>query len=226
MNSKQYAEAFQQYRSALAEAVRWNNPNYTHNAITRGRHKRVMQARSALMDAIPAAVEATGPNVADYVAGLRPTTADAVAVADFEWRQAVELMDSGRSLEQVIQSASPARLRAIAAHIETLPEALKSPDAEGVIAEVKSRVFDRLVDSPDADAAKVAEAHRTASASNAWREFLTGALEGEATLGQQTAVAKADPEGFAALDRSEYVADDVDTDMRVKALDARILGRG
>ena len=218
-NINAHAQAYQRFRAELAEAVKWSNPDYTNSAITRERARRVMEARKNLLAAVPAEATATGQTPAEYIDSLRPTTADQVAVAQFEWGQAKALLDSGRSLDQVIHAASPARLRAVAAYIDTLPDVVSSIVPDEVVAEVKSLVFDRLAESGDEGAAQVRAAHRSVAAPNAWRRVLSEALEGQPSLGAQTELHQADPEGWAGIDRSEFASADIDVDQRVQALD-------
>ncbi len=213
------AQAFQRYRTELAESVKWSNPDYTNSGITRERVRRLMEARKNLLAAIPAEATATGPTPAEYIDSLRPTTADQVAVAQFEWGQAKAQLDSGRFLDQIIHAASPARLRAVAAYIDTLPDVVSSIAPDEVVAEVKSLVFDRLADAGDEGATQVRSAQQAVAAPNAWRRVLTEALEGQPSLSAQTELHQADPEGFAAMDRSEFASADIDVDQRVQALD-------
>lgn len=218
-NINPQAQAYQRYRAELAEAVKWSNPNYTNSAITRERARRLMEARKNLLAAIPAEATASGPTPAEYIDSLRPATADQVAVAQFEWGQGKALLDAGRSLDQIIHSASPARLRAVAAYIDTLPEVVSSIAPDQVVAEVRSLVFDRLADAGDEGAAHVRSAQQAVAAPNAWRRVLTEALEGQLSIGAATELHRADPEGFAAMDRSEFLSADIDVDQRVEALD-------
>jgi len=218
-NINPHAQAFQRFRTELAEAVKWSNPNYTNSAITRERACRVMEARKNLLGAIPDEETATGLTPAEYIDSLRPTTADQVAVAQFEWGQAKALLDSGRSLDQIIHTASPARLRAVAAYIDTLPEVVTSIAPDEVVAEVRSLVFEQLAESSDEGAAQVRAAQQAVAAPNAWRRVLNEALEGQPSLGAVTELHQADPEGFAAMDRSEFASADLDVDQQVQALD-------
>lgn len=218
-NINPQAQAFQRYRAELAEAVKWSNPNYTNSAITRERARRLMEARKNLLAAIPAEAKASGPTPTEYIDSLRPATADQVAVAQFEWGQAKALLDAGRSLDQIIHTASPARLRAVAAYIDTLPEVVASIAQDEVVAEVRSLVFDRLAAAGDEGAEQVRSAQQAAAAPNAWRRVLTEALEGQPSIGAATELHRADPEGFAAMDRSEFASADIDVDQRVQALD-------
>lgn len=218
-NINPHAQAYQRFRTELAETVKWSNRDYTNSAITRERARRVMEVRKNLLAAIPAEATATGPTPAEYIDSIRPATADQVAVAQFEWEQAKALLDSGRSLDQIIHTASPARLRAVAAYIDTLPEVVSSIAPDEVVAEVRSLVFDRLAESGDEGAAQVRAAQQAVAAPNAWRRVLSETLEGQPSLGAVTELHQADPEGFAAMDRSEFASADLDVDQQVQALD-------
>ena len=107
----------------------------------------------------------------------------------------------------------------MAAYIDTLPEVVSSDAPDAVVAEVRSLVFERLAEAGDEGAAQVRAAQQAVAAPNAWRRVLTEALVGQPSLSAQTELHQADPEGFAAMDRSEFASADIDADQRVQALD-------
>lgn len=226
-NTAPYVQAFKAFRQALSQAVDFTDPNYTNSAITRTRFERVMQARAALSDQIPAAKEAdVDAQIAGVLDGLAPKNADEVALQEAEWRKVQALLDAGRSLEALVLSASPLRLAAIAQWIEVSPEALASSDPSGVVSEVRELVFGRLVEAGVPAAVQAHDVTADAARVSAWRDVLTESLEGSASLGSLSALARADMDGYQALDLDETMSRDVEIDFRVSELDNRLLGSG
>lgn len=107
----------------------------------------------------------------------------------------------------------------MAAYIDTLPEVVTSIAPDEVVAEVRSLVFEQLAESSDEGAAQVRAAQQAVAVPNAWRRVLNEALEGQPSLGAVTELHRADPEGFAAMDRSEFASADLDVDQQLQALD-------
>ena len=221
-----FVQAFLTFRRSLAEAVDYQNPNYTNSAIHRERFERLMQARAALSDRIPAAKEAdSDAQIAEVLDGLAPKNADDVALQEAEWRKVQTLLNAGRSLEALILAANPLRLAAIAQWIEVSPEALGSADPSGVIAEVRELVFQQLVERGVPAATRVRDLTADANLVSAWRELLVETLEGAASLGAMSRVARLDPPGYAALGIDETLSRDIEIDHKVEKLDGLRLRR-
>ncbi|MFB7884969.1 hypothetical protein [Microbacterium sp. NPDC056057] len=226
INTTPYVQAFLTFRRSLSQAVDYQNPNYTNSAIHRERFKRIMDARAALANQIPA--ESKGDpdaGIAQVLDGLAPKTGDDVALQEAEWRKVETLMRAGRSLEQVILSANPLRLAAIAQWVEVWPEALASTDPEGVVAEVRELVFQQLVEAGVPEATRARDVTSDANVVDAWRDVLTEALEGAASLGALSRVARLDPRGYAALGLDETIQRDIELDHQVERLDGLHLRR-
>ncbi|CAL4859998.1 hypothetical protein [Microbacterium sp. MM2322] len=221
INTAPYVEAFRRFRSSLAQAVDFTDPNFTNSAITRERFNRVMQARAGLVDLIPAASQADpDTGVARVIDALAPKNADDVALQEAEARKVQILLGAGRSLEVLIKEASPLRLAAIAQWIEVSPEALGSADPAGVIAEVRELVFQQLVDAGVPEAVLERDVTLDAAVVAAWRDVLTEALEGAASLGALSRLARLDQRGYAALGLDESVQRDIELDFQVGRLDS------
>lgn len=221
-----FVQAFLTFRRSLAQAVDYQNPNYTNSAIHRERFERLMQARAALSDRIPAAKEADADaQIAEVLDGLAPKNADDVALQEAEWRKITTLLAAGRSLEAIIFAANPLRLAAIAQWIEVSPEALGSADPSGVIAEVRELVFQQLVERGVPAATRVRDLTADANLVSAWRDLLIEALEGGSSLAAMSRVARLDPQGYAALGMDESVTRDVEIDYKVGKLDGLRLRR-
>lgn len=220
INTTRFVQAYLTFRRSLAQAVDFTNPNYTNTAITRERFERVMKARAALSEQIPPVSDADpDAGIAEVLDGLAPSNADEVALQEAEWRKVQTLLGAGRSLEAVILSAAPLRLAAIAQWIEVAPEALSSSDPDGVIAEVRELVFQQLVEAGVPEAVQARDVTRDANVVAAWRDVLVETLEGAASLGALSRVARLDPEGYAALGIDQTLSRDVEVDHEVQRLD-------
>lgn len=212
VNTTKFVEAYKTFKRSVESATLFHDQKYTNSAITRERYERLMKARVALAEQIPAAPEGD-PDVAiqDVLAKLAPKNADDVALQETEWRKVQTLIDAGRSLEAIILSASPLRLAAIAQWIEVSPEALASTDPEGVVAEVNALVFDQLVKAGVPEAVRAGDVVGETAVLAAWRDVLTEALEGAASLGALSALARVDIEGYRALGIEQTLERDVET---------------
>jgi len=226
INTAPFVQAFTTFRRSLAQAVDYQNPNYTNSALHRERFKQVMDARAALLNLIPEAKDADADaQIAEVLDGLAPRNADEVALQEAEWRKVATLVAAGRSLEAIILAANPLRLAAIAQWIEVSPEALASVDPSGVIAEVRELVFEQLIVHGVPAAVRVRDLTADANLVSAWRDLLAEALEGASSLGAMSRVAHLDPQGYAALGIDENLDRDIQIDYKVEKLDGLSLRR-
>jgi len=221
INNKQaLVAAVAQFRADTAKAVQFHDPERTNSANTRRKHLGVMDARAALLKVIPAEPTAPSLTPASVVAGLTPTTADAVAIQARELGIVQKLLDSGRVLEEVVRGASPERLAAIAANAEVLPEVLRSDDPASVVKGIHERVFEALVEVGHPQAVIARDAQAQFDEQSAWREVVKDTIEGRETGAGLTALFKADREGFDALMASNTdVVLNADTAQAVRKLD-------
>lgn len=214
------------FRVDTASAVKFHDPDFTHNAITRRRHTGVMAARAELLKSIPAEPEAPKLTPASVVAGLVPTTADAVAVQARELGIVQKLRDAGQPIEQMILGASPERLAVIASNAEVLPSVLGSSDPAAVVEGIHQQVFGRLVESGHPQAVIARDVQTQFDEQAAWREVVKDTIEGRETGAGLTALFNADREGFDALQATNTdPVRDADTGERVRQLD-RTFGIG
>jgi len=226
INTTPYVQAYLTFRRSLSQAVDFHDVKWTNSAITRERFERVMKARAALQNLIPTVTEADADaGIAKVLDGLAPKNVDEVALQEAEWRKVTTLLGAGRSLEQVILDANPLRLAAIAQWIEVYNEALTSADPAAVIAEVRELVFQQLVEAGVPAAVRERDVTADAAIASAWRDVLTEALEGAASLGALSRVARLDPQGYAALDIDVTLDRDIAIDDKVRALDGLNLRR-
>ena len=226
INTAPFVQAFTTFRRTLAQAVDYQNPNYTNSALHRERFKQVMDARAALLNLIPEAKDADADaQIAEVLDGLAPKNADEVALQEAEWRKVTALLAADRSLEQIILGANPLRLAAIAQWIEVSPEALASVDSSGVIAEVRELVFQQLIEHGVPAAVRVRDLTADANLVSAWRDLLVEALEGASSLSAMSRVAHLDPQGYAALGIDENLDRDIQIDYKVEKLDGLSLRR-
>ncbi|MEV8265203.1 hypothetical protein [Microbacterium sp. NPDC077057] len=225
-NTAPFVQAFTTFRRSVAQAVDFQNPNYTNSALHRERFKQLMDARAALLDRIPDAKDAdSDAQIAEVLDGLAPKNADEVALQEAEWRKVSALVTAGRSLEALILAANPLRLAAIAQWIEVSPEALASTDPSGVIAEVRELVFQQLVEHGVPAAVRVRDLTADANIVASWRKVLSEALEGAVSLGTMSRMAHLDPQGYAALGVDENLDRDIQIDFKVEKLDGLNLRR-
>ena len=225
INTDKYQNAYAKFRTDLKAAVTKHDGDLTATANTKRRHEAVMAARGALIPSIPAEAKVTRSRV-DFLAGLTPKTADAVAVAQYEFGIVERLLGAGHPIEAVIRDASPARLQAISAYVETLPSVLGATEPAVVAAELRERVFEALADGGDATASIIRAEEQDVATQNAWRGFLVESLEGTGTIGGRTDLFAADPEGYKQVLATEAAqGTDVDVNDRVAKLD-RVFGIG
>lgn len=220
INTAPFVQAFLTFRRSLAQAVDYQNPNYTNSALHRERFKQIMDARAALLNLIPEAKDAdSDAQIAEVLDGLAPKNADEVALQEAEWRKVTTLLAAGRSLEAIILTANPLRLAAIAQWIEVAPEALATADPAGVIAEVRELVFQQLIEHGVPAATRVRDLTADVNIVSAWRNLLVETLEGASSLGAMSRVARLDPQGYAALNIDESLDRDIQIDYKVQKLD-------
>ncbi|MEJ1092198.1 hypothetical protein [Microbacterium istanbulense] len=226
INKQALVAAVAKFRADTAAAVKFVNPDFTNNAITRHRHEGVMKARAELLKSLPAEPEAPKVNRASVIAGLTPTTADQIAVQARELGIVDRLIASGRTLAEVMHGASPERLAAIASNAEVMPEVLRSDDPAAVVASIHERVFEALVEAGHPQAVIARDAQAQFDEQAAWREVVKDTIEGAQTGAGLTALFKADQEGFEALmaSNTEPVVN-ADTAEAVRKLD-RTMGIG
>ncbi|MGN6272157.1 MAG: hypothetical protein ACTHMQ_03620 [Protaetiibacter sp.] len=205
-----YKDAFAAFLAAQKDAVKFTNPNFTNSAVTRERYKRLQDARNTLRDdfaRITTLSTAGDPQAALAAAfeTLAARDADSVAVASNEWGKVRAMLDSGRNLGQIIDNADRRRLSAILDHAEEL--GIQAQDVEGVVAEVQSRVLDRLAGLGEPTAQAALEAVQQARYQDAWQAVATETLEGRLTIGSQSALFNAAPNEY----RETIGADDPDS---------------
>lgn len=163
----------------------------------------IQRARAALAARTPTVPEVTGPTRAEILEGIRPTTADTLAVAAREREMIQALRDTGRRLDQIIAGAFPARLAAILDSLETLPEVLASPDGAHIVAEFEALALDRLVALGYEPAVARISAEEAVASDAAWSRVMMEALDGPVTVGAWTALYRADEAGYREAQTAE-----------------------
>lgn len=220
INKQALVAAIAKYRTDTATAVKFHDPDFTNNAITRHRHQGVMAARGELLKSLPTQPEAPKVTPASVLADRAPRTADQVAVAQHEFALVERLLASGQPVEALILGATPARLDAILSHAEVLPSTLGATDPASVVADVQRQAFDRLIELGDPKATIAQEAQRQHDEQAAWREVIKDTIEGQETGAGLTALFGADREGFDLLRAADTdPVRDSDTGDRIRQLD-------
>lgn len=198
MNSSSYAAAYRAHRAAPGAAPQFTDPRLSPDEITRERGRKIKAAKAALTAATPSAPTSRGQHRETVLSATTARTADDIAAQAREWRKVTALLDAKRSLPQIIAAASRERVAAILDQIETMPAVLESNDPEAVAGELRTALFDRLVElrEPDAIAAVTAE---TADATQAaWSQALTEAQTGNVGLDARQALYTLDRAGYDA----------------------------
>lgn len=220
-------QAFAAYRAAQAQAVNLpEDANLSPTGRIRAQAAILQPAREALAAAIPALPDAaTADPVAPVLAARRPRTADDVAVQGREREKVRAMIASGRNLARIIDAADELRLSAILDGLEDDPEVLGSSDPEAAAAEVRERIFARLVAVGAEDAVQAAAEVREVQTAAAWHATLSelhGSPSG-LSIRSRTALHAADPEGYAATIALDAQRPDAENVGRLDRETARIL---
>ncbi|TXK18455.1 hypothetical protein [Homoserinibacter sp. GY 40078] len=208
-----YAAAHAKYRSAIREAVKFNDANWTEEAINRERQKRVQAARAELKQALDTQAE----TLADPASAQREafdqiaaTDADSVAVARNEWGKVRAMLDAGRNLSHIIDNADRRRLSAILDHLDSDLVA-ETDDPSGVTAEVSQAVLVRLAGLGDEKAKAAVAAQESVRYDSAWRQVIEQTVSGQqVSVGARTALYGANIDEYrAAFDDDDPEAAEV-----------------
>ena len=196
LNTSKLQGAFLQYRADQVAAEKMHDPDLTPEANRQRQAEARAAARAKLREALPRRPEGPAPRDA-VLDALAPTTADGIAVLAHQRAKVDALMDAGRNILQVIQQADETRLAAILDAAETSERVLSSSDPEGVQAELRGAVFDRLAALGHEDAVKAAEAHADQEATTAWADALEALAGGDEPGGAvQSAIYRHDPTAY------------------------------
>lgn len=190
------------FRDAHA-ALTVQDRDRTSEANARVQREALTRARGALSARIPSVPEIAGPSRAEILDGIRPTTADSLAVAAREREKVQALRDAGRRLDQIIAGASPVRLGAIIDSLEIMPEVLASSEGDQIVAEFEALAFDRLATLGHEPAVERIRAEEAIAPDAAWSRVLTEALAGPVTVGAWTALYRADEAGYREAQAAE-----------------------
>ena len=196
-----YRDAFAQFLGAQKAAVNFTNPNYTEDALSRERIKRLADARETLKINVAgyAVTQRTGDPtaaLAEAFDGIATRDADSVAVANNEWSKVRTMLDAGRELGQIIDNSDRRRLCAILDRVEEL--ALESGDVEGVTAEVQNRVLARLAALGDQAATTAIQVRDQARYGDTWGRVVEQAVAGRVSADVRSALFSASPEDYEA----------------------------
>lgn len=202
INTKLFSEAYAQYKADLAKAASFTHPDYSHNGITRERARRVVEARRKFQAKIPSALDESlladrRPQVLD---ALTPKNADQVAVHGHEWAKVEAGLKAGRVLQQAVMEATTVeRLAAIADHAEAWAYGQETSDPAGVAADIRSMVYDRLVQIDYEPAVQANTSREQFAAHQAWHDVMTEALGDDRSVETVASLHSADPEGYQSV---------------------------
>lgn len=195
-------EAFAAYREAQIQAANLpEDRGLNHIGRIQAKAAILRPAREALAAAIASlapADEATDP-VAPVLDARRARSGDEERLHARQREIVQAQMASGKSLAKIIDQADEMRLAAILSGLDDDPAVLASSEPEAVAAEVRERVFDRLVALGAEDAVAANAQVREAQGTAAWHAVLTELRTNQGVpMSARSALHAADPEGYKA----------------------------
>lgn len=191
--------AVQQYRAALATAMRFNDANLSEQGNAQRRSDVVSKARADLLAKRPLLPQ-SGESRDAVLASMTPITADAIARLQHEQTKVRALLDAGQPLSHMIANGDAQRALAIADLVETLPQVVDSQHGAAIVDETRSLVFDRLADLGVERAVKSGDIEQRNAPAIAWHAAMTEAAEhGNASIGAWSNVHRADTDGYNAV---------------------------
>lgn len=222
MTTTNYVEALKKFSTAQKAAVNFKDDNWTNSAITRERVKRLNQARAELLATIPdKPTEVDTSARGGVLEGLLPTNADSAAITASEWGKVEKLLGAGRNFVRIIEQADKRRLAAI---IDQLPTHLDAQgdhsdkETAGIVAEVQDRVFQRLVELGDEDAAKVLQGESGTRRQAAWERVVRETINGDVSIEAWSDLNRVAPDE-RAIAQDEDAGEAADIADKVRSLD-------
>ncbi|WP_434811856.1 hypothetical protein [Microbacterium sp. bgisy189] len=194
-----FAAAVQQYRTALATAMRFNDANLSEQGNAQRRRDIVSKARADLLAKRPLLPQ-SGESRDSVLASMTATTADEIARLQHAQSKVRARLDAGQPLSRIIADADEQTALAIADLVDTLPQVLQSNDGAAIVDETRSLVFDRLADLGVERAATSRDMAQRNAPAIAWHAAMTEAAEhGNASIGAWANVHRADADGYNAV---------------------------
>lgn len=200
-NVDRYAERL----LALNSIATHIDPTLSPEGLSQWQRAQVEQWRAKTAQITPSVP--TVPERSTVLDGLKPRTADDVALHAREREKVAALVNAGRPIESIIASADSVRLAAILDGLETSDDVLASGQGEAIIAERTSAIFDRLAEVDDA-ARKIADAEAAAAPGQAWHAMFSDAVaQGVAGVAAKTALYRADASAYDLVASAEREVD-------------------
>lgn len=191
-----YADAIKRFRDEITATMHHTDPSLSREGLTWLQRQRVDAARAQLLAARPD-IRAAAPSRDSVLTGMRPITADEIAVLQHEQSKITALLDAGRSISQIVSSADRSRLVALADLAETLPQVVASEHGDEIAAEVRSVAFDRLVALGDPVAVEAKRVEDAAAEPLAWHRAMTETAERfDLSVDAMQDVYRVDPGGY------------------------------
>lgn len=207
MNHAENAKRYHERITALHRIATHTDPNLSPEGLAEWRRSEVERWKATTAQIKPSVPPV--PERSTVLDGLKPRTADDVALHAREREKVAALVVAGRSIESVIASADRARLAAIFDGVETSDDVLTSSQGDAIVAERTAAIFDRLAEIEPA-ARKVADAEVAAAPGEAWAAIFADAVEqGVAGVAGKSALYRADASAYdlvAAAEREVDVA--------------------
>lgn len=196
-DTSKYAAAVRDYHAGIAATMRLDDRTLSPEGLQAQQHARVASARASLTAARPA-LPVASKSADDVLNALTSRTSDEIARRQHEQAKVRQLLDAGRTLDDVIATASQDRAVAIVDMVETLPEVLTSNHGDAITAEVRAGAFARLADLGIEQAVQVRNLEQQTAPARAWHRVMTELTQGsEATTAAWQDVYRADPDGYA-----------------------------
>lgn len=198
-----YPGAFSRHQQETRSAITFEDRNLTRAALIARRVGLRQSASENLAAVIPTVPEIAGSTRAEILDGIRPSTADEIAVALHQRERIQADLERGRRPEQIVASADLRTVVALLDWLPSMPGVKDSPHREDIEAEIGALAFDRLAALGHEPAAQRIQAEQEIARPAAWARVLTEAQAGEISTGAWTDLYRADPEGYREAQAAE-----------------------
>lgn len=202
-----HAQAIGALYADLTAATQLADPDLTTEANRRRQAEAVAAAKVKFDSLAPKAPAEQADPRAAVLAARRPSTADQIAMNQREMQRVNASIEDGRTIEDVIRTASPETVAAIADEIELLPSVREAGDSVAEAEALRDLAFGRLVELGDQDAGAAAAGWAEQETAAAWHEVGREARDGLVSVGALSRLYRIDQAGYeqlAAFERPDY----------------------
>jgi len=202
-----HAQAIGTLYADLNAATQFADSDLTVEAHRRRQAEGIAAAKVKFDAAAPKAPAEQADPRAAVLAARRPTTADQIAMNQREMQRVNAAIEDGRTIEDVIRTASPETVAAIADEIELLPSVREAGDSAFEAQALRDLAFARLVELGDQESVAAAAAWTEQETAAAWHQVGREARDGLVSIGALTRLHRVDEAGYeqlAAHERPDY----------------------